>query len=81
MLVTPSSYPGFIPVNALANYLEVTWFRVQEVIVAAGNGVTAANYSYKLVNLTVPDYDQYFALVMIPSEGTVQSPIVRLILL
>ena len=71
--------PSFLPVSALANDVEVTWFRVIETDISpADNGVLiATNYSYKLDNVTTSDAGQYFAIV-VPSEAGVQGPIVVL---
>ena len=73
--------PSFIPVSALANSgdVQVTWSRVHgSTIVPANNGVTAANYSYKLVNVTLSDHGQYLAEVTVPSQTTVSGPSVVL---
>ena len=71
--------PSYIQVSALADNVEVTWYRVGKPGAPADNGAVTANYSYKVDNVTTSDADHYYATVTVPNQATIQSPAVRLI--
>ena len=70
--------PSYLPVSALADDVEVTWFRVGVPIVPADNGAVTASYSYKVDNVNLSAEGAYFASVTIPNQATVQGPAVFL---
>ena len=75
--------PSYIQVSALADNVDVTWFRVEDVlIVLADNGNVTDNYRYKVDDVTMSDMGQYFARVAVLNQDEyffiVQGPTVRL---
>ena len=73
------SLPSFITVSALAQDVEVIWFRLDPVRLPAENGAVASDYSYKLDNVTMSDAGRYHAQVRVPDGNAVNGPIVDLI--
>ena len=71
--------PSNIQVSALADNVEVAWFRVGKSGAQADNGAVTANYSHKVENVSMSDEDHYFATVTGPYPATVQGPAVELI--
>ena len=70
--------PSYVQVSALADDVEVIWFRLGMPSTPADNGAVTANYSYKVDNVTMSDEGQYVARVTVPNQPQVQGPNVRL---
>ena len=74
------SLPSFVTVSALADNVEVVWFRVAPSIPApAENGAVTSNYSYELHSVTTLDEGRYYAEVKVPTGKAVDGPRVDLI--
>ena len=73
--------PSYIQVSALAEDVEVTWFRqgVSSQEVPADNGIVTDNYGYKVDNISMLDTGQYFARVIVSNQDSVLGTIVWLI--
>ena len=71
--------PSFFPVSPLGNN-EVAWSKASgSLIIPAENGVTTANYSYKIINVNMSDVGTYRAGVKAPHQNLEYGPQIMLV--